>query len=542
MKNELLAAALNYAEKHKFSVIPLKPGEKVPYFSWEPFQSRIASRAEITSWWSNTPQANVGIVTGKVSNLFVVDLDKYAEGYDEEKTSEYIPDSIITPAVNTPRGGQHLYFVNPEGDITIKARILPGIDYRGQGGYVVAPPSVNGTGKPYAWIDGMGLEIPLSHLPDALSNLISFKGGIIRGGNSPSRQMSSLSSNVVNYFESGRRDEDLFSTANALTKGGMPQDMIEQVLERLIVSWGEENDPKWVRAKVESAFKRAERRERNLTAEVKEWILSSSGVFLSSDVVKCLHLSSRDEKKHLSTVLRRLVTEGLIEKHGERNGCFRIPEDRADEIDIWSASVKPLPVRYPLGIEQFVNTFSKNIIVVAGSPDAGKTAFLLNFAFLNMYKHKVHYFSSEMGAEELRQRLLKFGVDINEWKRVTWKERASNFADVIEPEAVNIIDFLEIHDEFYKVGGIIKTIFDRLTTGIAVIGLQKPSGRDEGLGGQRGLEKPRLYLSMEPGRLKIVKAKNWINDQINPNGHFIEWKLGGGCNFKATGPWKKDAV
>jgi len=343
-------------------------------------------------------------------------------------------------------------------------------------------------------------------------------------------------------FDLGRRDEDLFHTANCLTKGGMPPEEQLQILERLILSWGENPDPKWIRTKIDSALKRSEHKDRSIAAEVREWVLTTSGHFLTTDGHKELNLTTRDHKKVANMAFLRLEKEGIIEKYGEKRGCYRLKDTQVDEIDIWSASVKPLPVRYPLGIEQFVNTFSKNIIVVAGSPDAGKTAFLLNFAFLNMYKHKVHYFSSEMGAEELRQRLLKFGVDINEWKRVTWKERASNFADVIEPEAVNIIDFLEIHDEFYKVGGIIKTIFDRLTTGIAVIGLQKPSGRDEGLGGQRGLEKPRLYLSMEPGRLKIVKAKNWINDQINPNGHFIEWKLGGGCNFKATGPWKKDAV
>ncbi len=89
-----------------------------------------------------------------------------------------------------------------------------------------------------------------------------------------------------------------------------------------------------------------------------------------------------------------------------------------------------------------------------------------------MDNHEVHYFSSEMGALELKDRFSKFDRPLNSWK-VKFKERASNFADVIKPDAINIIDFLEVHDEFYKIGGLIKDIYDKLTTGIAVIAIRK---------------------------------------------------------------------
>ena len=116
----------------------------------------------------------------------------------------------------------------------------------------------------------------------------------------------------------------------------------------------------------------------------------------------------------------------------------------------------------------------------------------------------------------------------------------SDFSTAIRPEGLNIIDFLEIHDEFYKVGALIKDIFDKLTTGLAVIAIQKNKGRDEGLGGQRSLEKPRLYMAMEPGKLKIVKAKNWLNSTMNPNGMCMEFKLAKGCYFKGTGTWRRE--
>jgi hypothetical protein len=59
------------------------------------------------------------------------------------------------------------------------------------------------------------------------------------------------------------------------------------------------------------------------------------------------------------------------------------------------------------------------------------------------------------------------------------------------------------------------------------------------LGGERSKEKARLYLSIEPGKLKIVKAKNWVNATMNPNDMTQEFKLAKGCRFKPEGTWKR---
>jgi Bifunctional DNA primase/polymerase, N-terminal. len=110
----------------------------------------LATESEIKSWWSSNQNYNIGIITGKLSNLFVVDIDT-EEGF--KNINEYIPDSIVTPTASTPRGGQHLFFKYPIGnDITIGAGTIPGTDFRGEGGYVVGAPSVNGNGKAYEWV------------------------------------------------------------------------------------------------------------------------------------------------------------------------------------------------------------------------------------------------------------------------------------------------------------------------------------------------------------------------------------------------------
>jgi len=83
---------------------------------------------------------------------------------------------------------------------------------------------------------------------------------------------------------------------------------------------------------------------------------------------------------------------------------------------------------------------------------------------------------------------------------------------------------------FIKSAVFIKDIYDRLNKGVCIIALQKNPDKDFGLGGQRSIEKSRLYLAMDPGKIKIVKAKNWRTHE-NPNGLKTDFKLLGGCKF-----------
>ena len=83
---------------------------------------------------------------------------------------------------------------------------------------------------------------------------------------------------------------------------------------------------------------------------------------------------------------------------------------------------------------------------------------------------------------------------------------------------------MKIHEDFYRICGRIKAVFDRLRHGIAIIAIQKNTNTDIGRGGSATLEKPRLYLSMKPHRLTIVKGKNWASHD-NPNGLSSTFKL-----------------
>lgn len=524
-------AAFYYRDKFNFSVIPLIPGDKKPLIKWEEYQKRRASNDEIRQWFCKEPKANLGIVTGSISGIGVIDIDT-EEG--QRNIDCILPDTFLTPMQHTPRGGRHLVCII-NNKINNNSNVIRGCDFRGEGGYICAAPSVSSkNGKPYFWDEGINLEnTELAPIPEAYLNAISVVNGRQGVVNGPQ-----ASSSVV-MFKSGTRDNDLFHVANHLIKSRMPIEEVSQVLSILAANCNPPFPEKEIQIKIKSAIERAEKRERNLAQEVREWVLSSNGVFLSSEVAKCLQVSSRDEQKNLSKVLTRLANDGIIEKYGNKNGCYRVIDDELQEIDVFNTHVNPVNIYWPLGVEAFVDTHPKSLIVVAGEPNSGKTAYLLNVAMLNMNQMPTYYFSSEMGAMELKSRLTNFEMPMSSWKKLKFYERSDNFADVVKPDALNIIDFLEVHDDFWKIGGMMKAIFDKLRNGVAVIAIQKPKGRDEGVGGQRGLEKPRLYMSMEPGKIKIVKGKNWVNPVVNPNGMEVAWKLIKGCKFLQSGNWVK---
>lgn len=283
-------------------------------------------------------------------------------------------------------------------------------------------------------------------------------------------------------------------------------------------------------------MEKATGKSKSIKEKVRDWVSVTSGDMRVTDCYRAMGAVTTCDKGSIRQSFVRLEKENFIVRCGKQDGCYRLIERDAPLIDFINVNLnEPYPVKWPFGIENYVDLYPGNVVVVAGEANAGKTALLLNVVRKNMHRHKIEYFSSEMGPEEFHLRLAKFDdIKLGEW-HFSPRQRSTKFADVIVSDSLNIIDYLEITKDFFEIGGDIKDIFDRLGKGIAIIALQKKKGSDIGRGGDFTLEKPRLYMSMQPGELKIVKGKNWANPQINPNNMTWKFKLVQGCRFIESG-------
>lgn len=271
--------------------------------------------------------------------------------------------------------------------------------------------------------------------------------------------------------------------------------------------------------------------------QIKTWIKASPGEFSIRDLDYDFEVKNPEKKQDRTRILEKFVSEKILSREGSRRGMYRPYQKDLELMDFNNADDKFLPMWFPFKLHEYVGVLPGNIIIVAGEPNAGKTGFLLNMIKGNQHNFNVHYFNSEMGAGELKVRLSKFNdIGLDRWNFNAYY-RDDNFSDVIfkGPGSLNIIDFLEVHDNFYLIGEKIKQIHSVLDGAVAVIAIQRNKGSEFGLGGQRTMEKARLVLNISPGQIQITKAKNFVNPEINPNGQKIDFKLAQGCRFVMQG-------
>jgi len=128
------------------------------------FQDATTDLERIDAWWIPCPQANIGICTGKVTGLLVLDLDPRNGGpSDRSEIVERLGPLPDTAEVMTGGGGRHIYFRYTGGKVP--PNLEPGVDLKGDGGYVIAPPSRHKSGKQYTWDGLAGMKALLNPAP-----------------------------------------------------------------------------------------------------------------------------------------------------------------------------------------------------------------------------------------------------------------------------------------------------------------------------------------------------------------------------------------
>lgn len=212
--DRLVKSALIYADMG-FAVFPLIPGRKEPIQEGG-FHNATTDAEIIKRWWSEKPSSNIGIATGaKSGGVFVLDIDNHVEqgpdGFDSLRRWEAAEGDLPSTATSiTGSGGnQYLY----RSDVPIKSRVgvLKGIDVRGEGGYIVAPPSIHPNGRRYTWdIDAHLNDIGITEADDNVIKLATYR---MKDGNS-----FSLPAKAIN---AGSRNDTIFRLVCSLQSKGL---------------------------------------------------------------------------------------------------------------------------------------------------------------------------------------------------------------------------------------------------------------------------------------------------------------------------------
>lgn len=174
----LAETALAYAERG-WPVFPLRPGEKVPLIAkaegGNGVHDATTDVAQIRAWWEIEPEANIGLACGTAHLVLDVDYtDFFAEKPDGATSLTALQQRFgkLPDTVRQYTGGMGWqFFFQPDERIRNGVKILPGLDTRSAGGYVVAPPSLHPSGRHYRWLAGPD-EAELSPAPAWLIALL----------------------------------------------------------------------------------------------------------------------------------------------------------------------------------------------------------------------------------------------------------------------------------------------------------------------------------------------------------------------------------
>lgn len=251
LNNDKLDEALFLSQEMKWSVIPVGLDKK-PLISWKEFQSRIATVEEIQWWFLTYPEANLGVVTGKISGITVVDIDP-RHGGTENALGE-----VDTVKVKTGGGGWHYYFLY-NSDVTSTAGVLDGVDIRSEGGYIVVPPSKHQSGNLYEWIKRPSKENRLQPLPNIIINATS-KGIHVQGAKL---------GGIVNGVREGTRNNSATSFIGSLVARFKKEEW-ESIVWPLVVSWNNNNKPPLESEVLKTTFENICKREATKKSEEDE--------------------------------------------------------------------------------------------------------------------------------------------------------------------------------------------------------------------------------------------------------------------------------
>lgn len=279
-----LEAALKYLSKG-WPIIPINPTTKKPCLdSWKEFSNRLPTKKEVSSWWTKWPWANIGLVTGKLSGVSVVDVDPRHGG-----TTDNLPYTVQS---ETGGGGSH-HFYQYDSSVHSQNGLKEGIDLKSDGGYVILPPSEHKSGNKYKWITPPFVN-EFRQLPQWIVN---------------SQQVNKTSTfdfSLLQGVSEGKRNESAASVIGKILHGLKEQDW--QIIGwQTVTGWNLKNNPPLEEEELQNVFQSIANKEKisrigtdnNIEALHIKWpqpMAKEAFVGLAGEVVKTIEPHSESDR------------------------------------------------------------------------------------------------------------------------------------------------------------------------------------------------------------------------------------------------------
>lgn len=528
-----------------FSVVPVNEN-KAPAGLWVERQQVPFTPDEIRNEIIRTGAPMIGIVTGRVSGLTVVDADAEQRA---EWVTKLLPKDFETVMVRSPRkGGQHFWF-QYDPDLPTFHNAEMRMDIQSDGAMIIVPPSARPDGE-YQYLGGRSIfETDPAPVPQELKNAVfrdiySNNPFYAQGDRKdPENTVLTKPYESLQFLTKGSRDDDLFHVANCLVKGNLEPEKVSKVLEILALNCKPPFPLKEAQAKANSALKRSGGRERNLADELRKWIFLTNAYFSLTDAYNTLQILTC-QKNAVHQIMHRFAKEGFIERHPQKNGYYRRVDTDISLMDFADADPDDtVNLILPLDIHKKTIVYPKSAIVLSGVSGMGKTLFTLATIEANLRTMDCYYFNSEMSPQQLKKKLSFFDTPMKDFAKhmkVVDDWDFNNIADKIQPDALNCIDYLEPDaDKPFLIHAVISQIIRRLRRGVALIAVQKKPGNDDGTGGIYSRKAASLALALEFGKIWITKNRNREADP-SPSRNSMFFDVVGGHQFVKRGDWQEE--
>lgn len=231
-----------------WSVLPVKPEEKRPYMTnWLQYTRTRATKHTVENWFRSLSNAGIGVVTGKVSNMVVLDIESDCPYPIEDLLRKY-PTQMYS---RTGSGGYHLFYQYPTNVSRVANRvgIFERADLRADGGFIVLPPTIHPSGSRYEWIKKGALG--------------AFPVGLLDLQSQPRVQDDGWITEALRGVSEGGRNDTCARLAGYFFKKGINTDIVEA----LLLEWNERNDPPMPVHEVRTTIKSIERSHINVSSQ-----------------------------------------------------------------------------------------------------------------------------------------------------------------------------------------------------------------------------------------------------------------------------------